>query len=55
VIDHEDLELVFNGIPFPKILEAKIREVEASALVDLTFNENWQEVDLPKHLRKHTN
>jgi hypothetical protein len=55
VIDHEDLELVFNGIPFPKILEAKIREVEASALVDLTFNENWQEVELPKHLRKYTN
>lgn len=52
VIDHKDLELILNGIPLPKIIEAKIREVEASALVELSFNENWQEVVLPPHLKK---
>jgi len=55
VVDHKDLEMLFKGVSFPKILEAKIREVEASAGVELTFNENWQEVDLPPHLRKYTN
>ncbi len=55
VIDHKDLESILNGIPLPKIIEAKIREVEASALVELSFNENWQEVALPPHLKKYTN
>lgn len=55
VIDHKDLEAIFNGIPLPKILETKIREVEASAMIELSFTENWQEVTLPAHLRKYTN
>ena len=55
VVDHKDLEMILRGAPFPKILEAKIREVEASAGVELAFDENWQEVDLPSHLRKYVN
>jgi hypothetical protein len=55
VIDHKDLEMMFKGTPFPKILEAKIREVEASSGIELSFNEAWQEVDLPLHLRKYAN
>ncbi|HQU35799.1 MAG TPA: hypothetical protein PLR65_04375 [Anaerolineales bacterium] len=53
VIDHKDLELISNGFPLPKILEAKIREIEASTLMELSFNENWQEVILPPHLKKY--
>lgn len=53
VIDNDDLKSIFNGFSLPKILEAKIREVEESTLLDITFNENWQEVVLPSHLRKY--
>jgi hypothetical protein len=53
VIDHDDLVEIRNGINFAKILEAKIREVEASAGIALEFNEGWQEVSLPSHLAKY--
>lgn len=53
VVDHRNLEQIKQGMPFVRILEAKIREVEASSGLDLTFTENWKEVLLPKHLRQY--
>lgn len=53
IIEHKDLEAIYKGISLPKILEAKIREVEASAMIELSFDESWEEVVLPPHLRKY--
>jgi len=53
VIDHDDLVSINNGVSFAKILEAKIREVEASTGMNLEFNEEWKETLLPSHLAKH--
>jgi hypothetical protein len=53
VVDHEDLVNINKGISFAKILESKIREVEASTGINLEFNEEWKEILLPPHLAKH--
>ncbi|MBI5298170.1 MAG: hypothetical protein HY869_22055 [Chloroflexi bacterium] len=53
VVDHEDLVNISKGISFAKILESKIREVEASTGINLEFAENWEEILLPPHLAKH--
>jgi hypothetical protein len=53
VIDDKDLRAIKSGANFAKILEMKIREVEASSGVNLEFDENWEEVLLPPHLAKY--
>lgn len=53
VIDHDDLVKINNGISFAKILEAKIREVEASTGINLEFDEEWKEILLPSHLARY--
>ena len=54
VIDHNDLVKIRNGVNFVKILESKIRDVEASAGIALEFNEKWEEETLlPAHLAKY--
>ncbi len=53
VVAHDDLVKIKNGANIAKIFEAKIREVEASAGVTLEFNEDWEEVLLPRHLAKY--
>jgi len=53
VIDHNDLLHINNGASFSKILEAKIREIEASTGISLDFDEEWKEILLPPHLLKH--
>lgn len=53
VIDHDDLVNISNGINFIKIIEAKIREVESSAGINLEFNEELKEISLPSHLAKY--
>lgn len=53
VIDHDDLVKIRKGANIAKILEAKIREVEASSGIELEFNENWEEMLLPRHLAKY--
>jgi hypothetical protein len=53
VIDHDDLVNISKGVNFSKILEAKIREVEASTGINLEFDEDWKEILLPHHLSKH--
>jgi hypothetical protein len=52
VIDHGNLIQIRNGANIAKILDAKIREVEASSGVILEFNERWEETILPGHLAK---
>ena len=54
LIEHANLKQIKEGVPFVKILEAKIRDVEASTGIVLSFSEDWKEVLLPKHLLKHT-
>jgi hypothetical protein len=53
VINHDDLVSISKGANFSKILEAKIREVEASTGISLEFDEEWKETLLPPHLLKH--
>ena len=53
VINHDDLIRMKQGANIAKILEAKIREVEASSGVALEFNNEWKEIVLPPHLAKH--
>lgn len=55
ILDHRDLKLLFDGMPLPKMLETKIREVEAASGIDITFSEDWKQVDLPPHLKKYEN
>jgi hypothetical protein len=53
VVDHDDLLKINKGVNFVKILEAKIREVEASAGISLEFDEELKETLLPPHLAKY--
>ncbi len=53
VIDECDLQMIANGVALPKILEAKIRELEAATGLALSFDEDWREVDLPSHLSRY--
>ncbi|MBS4059422.1 MAG: hypothetical protein KG029_03395 [Bacteroidetes bacterium] len=55
VVAHKDLEKIFMGLPFPKILEAKISEVEAAYGTEISFDDDsWeQETKLPSHLEKY--
>ena len=54
VVDQKDLENIARGFSFPMMLEAKIREVEASYGTEITFNEKWEETKLPAHLQKYS-
>lgn len=53
VIDEDDLKTIFKGVPFTKILEMKIREIEASSGKTISFDEDWGIVDLPEHLSRY--
>lgn len=53
VIDHKNLEMIAKGVSFPKILEAKIREVEAAYGGEISFTDEWEETKLPAHLEKY--
>jgi hypothetical protein len=53
VVDEEDLKKIADGFSFPKLLEAKIREVEASYGTEISFNDTWEETILPNHLKKY--
>jgi len=55
VIDHDNLIQIRKGANIAKILDAKIREVEASSGIALEFNEKWEEITLPAHLAKYKN
>lgn len=55
VLDHEDLQRLTQKGALPRILEAKIRDVEEAGGLSLQFNENWTEIDLPPHLSRHMN
>lgn len=53
VVCEQHLQLIADGMPFPRLLEARIREVEAASGMALSFDEDWREVDLPSHLSKY--
>lgn len=55
VLNHDDLQLLTQKGALPRILEAKIRDVEEAAGLSLQFNENWTETDLPPHLSQYEN
>lgn len=50
VLDDADIERLAVKGALPRILEAKIRDVEEVSGLSLEFTEDWVEVDLPKHL-----
>lgn len=53
VLDHEDLQKLTKQGGLPRILEAKIRDVENGSDISLEFTDNWKKVNLPSHLAQH--
>lgn len=53
VLDHQDIQRLTQPGALPRILEAKIREVEEWTGLPLEFDEEWKETDLPPHLLKY--
>lgn len=55
VLDHSEIETLDQSGALPRILEAKIRDVEEASGLSLDFTEGWIEIDLPAHLAQHVN
>jgi hypothetical protein len=53
ILEHKDLQQLLKKGGLPKILEAKIRDVESASNLQLDFNDNWGKVNLPPHLAQH--
>jgi len=54
LLDHEDIKQLKNKGALLKLLEVKIKDVEAAAGLSLDFDDSsWIEVDLPPHLSKY--
>jgi hypothetical protein len=56
VLEHDDLQKLIQQGALPKILEAKIRDVENASNAPLEIDEtgdNWVEIKLPEHLAKY--
>jgi len=53
VLDDYDIQLLTQPGALPRILEAKIGDVEEACGLPLDFNEDWVEIDLPPHLSKY--
>lgn len=53
VLDHEDLQKLTKKGGLPRILEAKVRDVENTSDVFVDFTDNWEKVNLPSHLAQH--
>jgi len=53
VLEDEDLQQLVGKGTLPKILEAKIRDVEDASGLSLEFDEDGTETDLPSHLSQY--
>ena len=53
VLDHDDILQLDQIGALPRVLEAKIKDVEEVSGLSLDINPNWNEIDLPPHLKKH--
>lgn len=53
VLDHDDILQLDQPGSLPRILEAKIRDVEEASGLPLDLDPIWNETDLPSHLQKH--
>ena len=53
VLDHHDILCLSQPGSLPRLLEAKIRDVDEASGIPLDFEEDWNEVDLPPHLAQY--
>ncbi len=53
VLAEDDIKQLDQPGALPKILYAKMRAVEFWTGLPLEFDEEWQEIDLPRHLAQH--
>jgi hypothetical protein len=53
VLDDDDIRRLGEPGALPRLLEAKIREIEAWTGRPIEFTDNWEEVLLPPHLAQH--
>lgn len=53
ILDHNDILLLREQGSLPRLLEAKIRDIDEASGIPLTFDEDWKEIDLPSHLAKY--
>jgi hypothetical protein len=54
VLDQSDIEQLPKEGALIRILEAKVRDVEESSGLELKYDEQWIEIDLPHHLAKYS-
>jgi len=52
-LGHEDLQRLLENGALPRILEAKIRDIEDAGGLSLQFDEDWREIDLPSHFSQY--
>ena len=53
VFTHNDILKLGEPGALPRLLEAKIRAIEEYTGLPPRFDEEWKEIDLPDHLKKH--
>lgn len=53
VLDHHDIQALSEPGGLPRLLEAKVRDVEEVSGLPLEFDEDWKEIDLPPHLSQY--
>lgn len=53
VLEHSEIKGLAERGTLPRMLEAKIRDVEEASGLLLNFEENWIEIDLPPHLAQY--
>lgn len=53
VFKEKDIQALASPGALIRLLEAKIRDIEEATGLDLSFNEDWSEVDLPPHMSKY--
>ena len=54
VFTHRDILKLKNPGALPRLLEAKIRNIEEFTGLPIEFDEDLKEIDLPAHLKRHT-
>jgi hypothetical protein len=54
VIDHDDILQLDQIGSLPRLLEARIKDVEEASGLSLDLDLDWNEVDLPSHLSKYS-
>ncbi|MCB9420467.1 MAG: hypothetical protein H6667_11725 [Ardenticatenaceae bacterium] len=52
VFNHEEILRLKQAGSLPKLLEAKIRDIESSSSMPEDFNLDWKKINIPDHLAK---